>query len=124
MPSVLLVEDDDQLRALLKLVLISSGYDVWEASSGKGVERLYQQHHPDLVVTDLMMPEKDGLEVIMDLRRQDPKVKILAISGGGPRSPEIDLRMAQKLGAVSTLSKPFLDTEFVEAVRLVLEPGR
>lgn len=121
MPSVLLVEDDDQLRAMLKLILISSGYEVWEASNGKGVNNLYQQHHPDLVVTDLMMPDKDGLEVIMDLRREDPNVRIMAISGGGQRNPEVDLKMALKLGAASILPKPFLDTEFVEAVRLALE---
>jgi DNA-binding response OmpR family regulator len=120
MSSVLLVEDDDQLRAELKLLLIAAGYEVLEASSGKLVEHLYQQHHPDLVVTDLLMPDKDGLEVIMDLRRHDRSIRIIAMSEEGQRSPVVD-QVARKFGAVSTLSKPFLDTEFVEAVRLALE---
>jgi DNA-binding response OmpR family regulator len=122
MPSVLLVEDDDQLRGDLRVLLIDSGYEVWEAPSGKVVEAMYQRHRPDLVITDLLMPDKDGLEVIMELRRHDRNVRIIAMSEEGQRSPVVDLQMARKLGAVCTLSKPFLDTEFMEAVRLALEP--
>ena len=93
MRSVLLVEDDDQLRADLKQLLIDTGYEVWEAPSGVGVGDLYQQHHPDLVITDLLMPDRDGLEVIMDLRGRDPNARIIAMSWGrqaqpGRRSPD------------------------------------
>lgn len=120
MPSILLVEDDDQLRAMLKLLLTSSGYEVWETCTGKEVGYMY--HHPDLVITDLLMPEKDGLEVIMELRRKDSSVKIIAMSGGGQWSPECYLLLAQKLGARITLSKPFGSEELLRTVHSALEP--
>jgi DNA-binding response OmpR family regulator len=124
MPGILLIEDDDQLRTMLKLLLTSSGYEVWEAGDGKHVGEIYQQQHPDLVITDLVMPEKEGLEVIMDLRRCDRNVRIIAMSGGGrgKSSAENYLLFAQKLGAQHTLIKPFSNEEFLSAVRLVLEP--
>ena len=121
MPRILLVEDDDQLRPMLKLLLTTAGYEVWEARDGRGVGDLYEHHHPNLVITDLVMPDKDGLEVIMDLRRRDPKVRIIAMSGGGQGSAECYLKIARKLGAQRTLSKPFGNNEFLEAVLLVVE---
>jgi CheY-like chemotaxis protein len=118
MASILLVEDDEQLRLLLKLLLTSSGYEVWEAPNGTKVCDMYQQQRFDLVITDLVMPDIDGLEVIMELRRRDSKVRIIAMSGAGQ---EEYLKMAQKLGAQLTLSKPFGNQMFLEAVSLALE---
>src|ERR1700749_2894690 len=121
MPGILLIEDDDQLRTLLKRLLTSSGYEVWEARDGQGVVRMYEEHQPDLVITDIVMPEKEGLEVIMELRRRDRKVKIITISGGGQINGEAYLMVARKLGVQHTLAKPFNNADFLEAVRRALE---
>ena len=80
-----------------------------------------QQHRFDLVITDLVMPDIDGLEVIMELVRRDKQVRIIAISGGGEDRGVEYLRVAQKLGAKLTLSKPFGNEEFLEAVSRALE---
>jgi DNA-binding response OmpR family regulator len=121
MASILLVEDDDQLRTMLKLLLTSSGHEVWEAPNGTRVRDMHQQQRFDLIITDLVMPDKEGLEVIMELRLRDEDVKIIAISGGGQVGAESYLRIAQKLGVKRTLSKPFGNQEFLEAVCLTLE---
>ena len=121
MASILLVEDDDQLRAMLKLLLTSSGYEVWEAPNGTRVGDIYEQQRIDLIITDLVMPETEGLEVIMELRRRDPDVRIIAMSGGRLGRAEEYLKIAQKAGAQLTLSKPFGNEEFLEAVRSALE---
>lgn len=119
-PSILLVEDDDQVRMLLKLLLTSAGYEVREARNGKGIGDLYQQQQPDLVITDLVMPEKEGLEVIMELRRRDQNLRIIAMSGGGQGNAECYLPLAQKLGAQYAMAKPFDNEEFLAIVRLAL----
>ena len=122
MPRILLVEDDDQLRTMLKLLLTNSGYEVWEACNGERVSQICQQCHPDLVITDLLMPEKEGLEVILELRRRDRNVKIIAMSGGWKGSAESYLPLARKFGAQYTLAKPFSHEEFLKVVQLALEP--
>lgn len=116
MASILLVEDDEQVRTMLKLMLTSSGYEVWEASDGTRVCEMYQQHRFDLVITDLVMPDIEGMGVIIELRRIDPNVRIIAMSGGAQGKAEGYLRVAQKLGAQITLAKPFGNEEFLEAV--------
>jgi DNA-binding response OmpR family regulator len=83
MARILLVEDDDQLRRMLKLLLTSIGHEVWEAPNGMRVCDMHQQQRFDLVITDLVMPDKEGLEVIMGLRRSDQNVRIIAMSGMG-----------------------------------------
>jgi len=121
MARILLVEDDDQLRSMLKFLLTDSGYEAWEAPDGTRVGQMYDQQHFDLVITDLVMPDKDGLEVIIDLRRKNQNMRIIAMSGAGPGSGEVYLKAAQRLGADLTLSKPFGNQEFLEAVCLALE---
>ena len=125
MASILLMEDDDQLRTMLRLLLTRSGHQVWAAANGTGACELYQQQGFDLVITDLVMPDVEGLEMIMDLRRINQNVRIIAISGGGQRggksTAEEYLLIAQKLGAQLTLAKPFDNQEFLDAVSLVLE---
>ncbi len=121
MAGILLVEDDDQLRSMLKLLLTDSGYEVWEAPDGTRVCQMHDQQRFDLVITDLLMPEKDGLEVIIELRRKHQNVPIIAMSGAGPGSGQVYLRAAQGLGADLTLSKPFDNQEFLKTVCLALE---
>jgi len=121
MASILLVEDDDQLRQLLKTLLDGAGYQISEASNGKRVCEMYRQQPCDLVITDLVMPDMEGLELITELRRIDRNVCIMAISGGGRGEGDGYLKAARQLGAQYILAKPFDNDRFLEAVRLVLE---
>jgi len=121
MASILLVEDDDQLRGELKKLLINSGYEVWEAPNGKGVCEMYRQNRFDLVITELVMPEKEGMELITDLRRLDKNARIIAMAGAEAGRELAYFRIARKLGAQHTLSRPFALPEFLRVVSLALE---
>jgi DNA-binding response OmpR family regulator len=121
MASILLVEDDDQLRSMLKELLMRSGHEVSEAPDGRQVCEMHQQQRFDLVITDLVMPDIEGLALIMELRRVDQNVRIIAMSGKRQGRAEEYLKIAQKLGAQLTLVKPFGNEEFLEAVCLALE---
>ena len=121
MKNILVIEDDDQIRALLRQILEREGYRVSEAPNGEKGIKLYRQQPADLVITDLIMPEKEGIETIIELKRVYPEVKILAISGGGKVNPEIYLDMAEKLGATYAIKKPFGRGEILEAVQNLLE---
>jgi DNA-binding response OmpR family regulator len=121
MERILLVEDDEQLRTMLKELLTDAGYEVSEAADGRRVCDLHQQQHFDLVITDLVMPDVEGLAVIMDLRQIDQNVRIIAMSGRRQGRAEEYLRIARKLGAKLTLLKPFGNTQFLDAVCFALE---
>lgn len=110
MPHILVIDDDETLRPMLGVALERKGYKVTLAEDGAVGVKSFLASAPDLVITDIIMPEKEGVETIMELREQHPDVKIIAMSGGGPRS-EIYLKMCSQLGVCNTLSKPFsLDT--------------
>ncbi len=96
------------------------GHEVVNASNGKEGIKLFRENGADLIITDIVMPEKEGLETIMELRKGYPDVKIIAISGGGRVDPESYLTMAEKMGASRTLTKPFEREELLEAVRELL----
>ncbi len=122
MARILLVEDDEAVRDLLRKTLVSAGYDVEEAPNGVVAVAAYRRQASDVVITDLVMPEKDGLEAIMELRRLDPAVKIIAMSGGG-RSlgpGQLYLESARLFGALRTLAKPFTAQALLKAVSEVL----
>jgi CheY-like chemotaxis protein len=120
MPHILLIDDDDFLRPMLCATLEQMGHTVTEAGNGK--EGLAQQAHApaDLVLTDLIMPEKDGIETIMELQKKHPGVKIIAMSGGGRMSPGNYLSIARRMGAGAVLSKPFSNDELAAAIEQVL----
>jgi CheY-like chemotaxis protein len=121
MASILLVDDDNQLRSMLSQVLSRAGYEVQTAGDGYEASNLYRSHPTDLIITDLIMPEKEGLEMIRELRRDYPMAKIIAMSGGG-RNRAIDcLAVARALGAQRVLKKPFSHSEILEAIRKTLE---
>lgn len=121
MPTILLVDDDDAFRRVAVLVLQRAGYRVDEARNGaQAVHECFSQP-PDLVILDLIMPEQEGLETIIELREMDSRLPILAISGGGRNTPEDYLAMAQKLGANQVLAKPFKGEELLQAVSEVLK---
>jgi len=119
---ILLVDDDDAIRGMLRRMLVSAGFEVEEAANGNVALAAYGRQPSDLVITDLVMPEKDGLETITELRRLDPAVKIIVMSGGG-RSLEPDqlyLESARSVGALRVLSKPFSASALLKAVSDVL----
>jgi DNA-binding response OmpR family regulator len=122
MASILLIDDDDDLRAITALMLNKSGHEVRQAANGTEGLRLYQKQPAPVVITDLVMPEKEGLAVIMELRKLNPEVRIIAISGGFAHDPKLYLNMARKLGADRVLRKPFLPDELTEAVDSLLSP--
>jgi CheY-like chemotaxis protein len=119
MASVLVVEDDLALRKLMRSVLEKSGYQVTEAGDGEeGVEQCHRSR-PDVVITDILMPRKDGLELIRELKREYPDVKIIAITGGVGR---LDfLAVAEVLGVRRTLHKTFFMKDLIQAVQEVLQ---
>ena len=107
MSTILVMDDDEQVRAMLRQALEREGYEVLDAPDGKEGMRLFREQEADLIITDLIMPEKEGLETIMELRRDFREVKIIAISGGGRVAPDVYLSLAKNLGAHVTLTKPF-----------------
>jgi CheY-like chemotaxis protein len=116
MPRILIIEDDNEVREYLESVLSRAGYEVQSASNGKEGVQLFQADPADLVVTDIIMPEKDGIEAIIDLRRANSELKVIAISGGGRAEPENYLHSARLLGANRTMKKPFTNQEMLEAI--------
>lgn len=111
MDSVLIIEDDDFVQKMLKQTFERAGYEVATAENGAVGIKLYDSKlnlmEPfDVVITDLIMPEMEGIETISKLRKRDPKVKVIAISGGGRNKPEDYLQLAKKLGALRTFTKP------------------
>lgn len=125
MATILLVEDDDGVRKLLHRTLVNAGYEVEEASNGDIALAAYRRQPRDLVITDLVMPEKDGLETISALRRINPSAKIIAISGGGRTLGlgQLYLETAQSIGAARVLAKPFTSTALLTAVSELLAEG-
>ncbi|HEX9871909.1 MAG TPA: response regulator [Candidatus Tectomicrobia bacterium] len=121
MTSILIIDDDPQIRALLRKTLEKAGYGVIEARDGEEGLRLFRHTPPALVITDLFMPNKDGLEVIMAVHRDAPTVRIIALSGGlGERDY---FETAQLLGAHRTLRKPVSMVEVLQAVQEELQEG-
>jgi CheY-like chemotaxis protein len=120
-PSVLVIDDDETIRVLLRTILEREGYRVVDAPDGDKGLRQYQESPTDLVITDLIMPGKEGIETIRDLRKKFPHVKIIAVSGGGRIGPESYLKMAKGVGALRTLSKPFDRMVLLKTVQEVME---
>lgn len=122
MASILVVEDDEDIRPLICMMLVKAGHAVRQAGNGIEGVRLYREAPADLVLTDVVMPEQEGLAMIIELRRLNPKVKIIAMSGGFAYDPKLYLHMASRFGADRVLRKPFQFNELIEAVNLVLVP--
>lgn len=114
---VLILEDNDDFRALLQRKLELSGFEVAAAPNGARALELMSRASPDLIVTDLFMPDKDGIETILEIRIRYPKVRIVAMSGWQSRAESDYLRVARELGAARTFRKPFALEELVQALR-------
>src|SRR6476660_8930286 len=117
MASILLVDDDEQFRTMLSVVLRRAGYEVQVAIDGIEASSFYRNHPTDLIITDLIMPEKDGLEIIRELRKEYPQAKIIAMSGGGRTGTANYLKVARAFGAQQMLEKPFPHQEMLDAIR-------
>lgn len=120
---VLVIDDDQQMRKLLRQVMEWAGYEVMEAEDGRAGMKMQQQIQADLVITDLIMPEQEGLETITELKKMYPSVRIIAISGGGRIGPEAYLPAAKELGADRVFSKPFDVKELAQTVKELFENG-
>jgi len=116
MPVILIIEDDRDLREMLRSALLRKDYTVLEADNGKEALINFKPGVTDLVVTDLLMPEEDGLKVIMQMREMKPEIKVIAISGGGKAGPGSYLDMAKALGADSVFPKPFSVNDLVNRI--------
>jgi YesN/AraC family two-component response regulator len=123
MARILLIDDDDSVRSVLRLILNQFGHVVIEACNGKEGIELYTHANADLVITDIVMPEKEGLEVLKEIRKKCPTVKIIAISGGGRVNPTDYLRMAIFFGATRVLAKPICSEALIGAINEVLLPN-
>ncbi len=119
--SILVIDDDENIRILLRALLEREGYRVVDAPDGNDGIKVFGKNPTDIVITDLIMPGKEGIETIRDLRRKFPRVKIIAVSGGGRIGPDSYLKMAKGVGALRTLKKPIERTDLLEAVEEVLE---
>jgi YesN/AraC family two-component response regulator len=120
MVRILIIDDDPQILDMLGQTLEREGYGIVKALNGKEGIKLYRENHVDLIITDIIMPEKDGIETIFELKKDFPDLKIIAISGGGRIEPEEYLFVAQKLGVQRTFAKPVARAELLKAVRELL----
>ena len=117
--TILIIEDEEPIRALLRFALEAAGYEVTEAANGRQGLDLYRQRPTDLVITDMLMPELNGLDMLLDLTREFLHAKVIAISGAGGEKCVLDV--ARLLGARQTFQKPFSVPELLQAVRYELE---
>jgi YesN/AraC family two-component response regulator len=123
MANILIVDDEKALRQGLVFVLVRLGHTVWEADDGEQALRVVAKQVPDLIITDIFMPEKDGIEVIQEMQRLHPQVPLIAMSGGIQGDYDTFLKMAKRLGVEATLSKPFSIQDFRATVEKVLGSG-
>ncbi len=121
MARILLIDDDHAVRTMLRLTLIHFGHTVFEACNGREGLEMFKHANADLVITDIVMPEKEGLEVLIELqKKQVPPVKIIAISGGGRQKAKDYLRLAKLMGAAKVLAKPFSNEVLMAAINELL----
>jgi CheY-like chemotaxis protein len=120
MKRILLVDDNEPFRRMVCKMLEGAGYSVVVAGDGAAALALFRMQDVDLVLTDLIMPEKEGLETILELRKLAPELKIIAMSGGGRVDADDYLPLAKAFGAARTLAKPFLAAELLTTVAEVL----
>jgi DNA-binding NtrC family response regulator len=121
---ILIVDDDASIRRTLSILLSKAGYEVTQAADGSEAIRLWRDRGGDLVITDLHMPEKDGIETIIELLSHTPGIRIIAMSGGGQTKRLDLLGNVALLGSVLTIEKPFTLTEMLTVVSRALNPAQ
>jgi DNA-binding response OmpR family regulator len=120
MPTILIAEDDQHLRVLLKQILELNNYCVIAVSDGQQAINYIKENPVDLLITDLIMPKKEGIETISELKKTYHDLPIFAMSGGSLTSTDIYLKIAKNLGVTKTFLKPFNVTEMLEAIKSVV----
>jgi len=121
MPTILIIDDEELVRVLLRSALEEAGYEVTEATNGRQGLELYRNKQTDLVITDILMPELNGLDMLLELTREFLHAKVIAISGAGGEKEKNVLDVAKLLGARQTFQKPFSMSHLLGAVRYELE---
>ncbi|MCP3876655.1 MAG: response regulator [Desulfobacteraceae bacterium] len=121
MKKILIIDDETPIRTMLIKLLERNKFQVIEAIDGNQGIKLFKKHHPDLTITDLIMPEKEGLETISELKKINPDVKIIAMSGGGVGDPKTYLNIASKLGAVRAFAKPVDNNILLSAIKEIFD---
>ena len=116
MAHILVIDDDSQIRTMLRITLEQAGHTIVDAPNGKVGIDLYRDNPTDLIITDLIMPIKEGVETIQELKKDFPDVKIIAISGGGRLGPQEYLPLAEMFGAQRVFAKPFGPDDLLKAV--------
>lgn len=120
MSTVLVIDDDATVRTMVHRMLEGAGYSVLDAENGRDGLRLFEERDPDLVITDVIMPDMDGIETLRALRQRHPAARVVAISGGRPVAQDA-LRYMATFGACATLEKPFDRQQLLDTVRRVLD---
>jgi CheY-like chemotaxis protein len=120
MAHILIIDDDQPIRMMLRKMLESEGYEITEAADGAEGIKQYHAHQIDLIITDIIMPDKEGTETIIELRKENPDIKIIAMSGGGKNKPDGYLQAAKMLGAKQTLVKPIRKKDLLDAIQELL----
>jgi len=121
-PTILVVEDDEVVIGTLNLLLEDEGYRLVVARNGTDGRAAYAQSRPDLVITDIIMPNETGIALTASIRRADPAARIIAMSGSGCIGNNNFLEMAKELGANAAIAKPFDPEELLGVVRSLLSP--
>ena len=121
MAKILVIDDEDQLRDLLQKLLTREGHEIFIAHDGEEGVANFHQFNPDLVITDIIMPKKDGIEVITELHQSTPKLPIIVISGGRrAMAAGFNLDSVEMLGVRGIIQKPFTYQQLQEVVKLAL----
>ena len=120
MPNILVIDDNASVRKAITMMLESGGHCVTGAKDGTEGMRAFESVEPDLVIVDIIMPDKDGIEIIREMRRSRPETRIIAMTGGG-QFPNLDfLKMARAFGAADALAKPIDPDDLVSRVQACL----
>ena len=121
MATILIIDDDKSIISLLEERLMDEGFNVLTAIDGEEGMKLFNENQVDLVITDIIMPDKDGFRTITELKRICPDIKIIAMSGGGHGHPQYYLDVSKSLGVQYTFEKPFDTSELLEGVHELLK---
>lgn len=120
MAVLLVIDDDAGMRKLMVRTLSAGNHQVIEAENGREGLKLMDQHKPDVVITDILMPQKEGIETIREVQERAPNTRIIAVSGGGMSHNLMFLDVARAFGADAVLAKPFRPAQLVDMVEQVL----
>jgi CheY-like chemotaxis protein len=119
---ILVIDDDDMVRTFVRRALEGEGYAIAMAANGYEAMVQFRQFKPDGVITDLLMPERDGIETILEIRKLEPQIPIIAITGGMTAMGSVYLKTAERLGADAVLSKPFTIVQLLTTVEMLMNP--